>query len=501
MGSVKCRLAAFLLVACTAAGAFASGFETSAVGVKGRAMSGAFRAIADDWTAAYYNPAGYAFIYDNQFGANAAFVHHRHDLDPDLLWRGVGGEAEFESGVVSDRTLYNFHEILSNPSGGIAFRLPIWGESVLGFSIYQPFDYNVTWELFQMMPSYNDSIGVPGNQYVNNIDVVAFQVTFGREFIEDELAIGVGLQLLRADLLFNNLYLRDNPIKAVDPGSPLVRRPADKIIQWANNDGYGFGFGITVGGMYQINEDLKMGVTAKVPFDITVDGNANLSFIMPYNPTLINFDDTAGAFVPGQVSHLFASGANVVDTARFETDISLPPSFGIGFAYELGEKLTLALDAEYTLWSQFEGYEFAYTEHGGLTGPADTAALARDFFTADLAHKVEWDNAGKVSFGAMYDYSDLLTFMLGAGADQSPARNWGLWSPQFNDTGDKYTVSGGVQFSFERWDVGLAGSFTTMPTEEGTQRVDLDGDGELDNMPGVYGGETFETVLSVIHRF
>jgi len=501
MGSVKCRLAAFLLVATVASGAYAGGFGISAVGVKGRAMSGAFRAIADDWTAAYYNPAGYAFIYDNQIGANASFLHHRDELDADLVWRGVDGNQEYASGVVSDRTLYNFHEILSNPSGGIAFRLPIWGESVVGFSIYQPFDQNVSWELFQMMPTYNDSVTIPGNQYVNNLDVVAFQVTFGREFIPDELALGIGVQLLRADLIFNNVYLRENPIMAIDPNSPLVRRPGDRIVQWANNDGFGFGFGLTAGGLYRVNENLSIGVTASLPFDITIDGDATLSYIMPYDPTLLNFDDTANAFVPGQVSYLFASGANVVDSADFETKISLPPSIGIGLAYNVNEKLTLSLDAEYTFWSQFEGYEFMYSNHMGLRGPADTSALARDFFTADQAHKVDWKNTGKIALGARYFLNDMFTLMAGVADDQSPAADWGLWSPQFNDTGDKITASGGVLVSFERWDLGLAGSYTVMPDESGLDRVDLNGDGAIDNMPGRYGGQSIETVLSVVHRF
>lgn len=501
MGSVKCRLAAFLLVACTAAGTYASGFEVSSVGVKGRAMSGAFRAIADDWTAAYYNPAGYAFIYDNQFGANAAFVHHRHELDPDMLWRSPGGTSAYESGVISDRELYNYHEILSNPSGGIVFRVPLWGESVIGFSIYQPFDYNLGWELFKVMPTYNSEVSLNTTQYLNNIDVVAFQVTFGREFVEDQLALGIGVQLLRADVLFNHVFLRENPIRQLDPQSPLVRRPADRIVQWSNNDGYGFGLGLTVGGLYQINEDLKLGVTARLPFEISIDGETYQDFIMPYNPTLLNNGDSGTAIVPGQVDYLFASGDVIVDTADFESDLSLPPSVGIGLAYNVTEKLTVALDAEYTFWSQFEGLQFVYSNHRGLTGPADTAALANDFFTAPMAQNVDWDNTGKVMLGMHYRHNDLLTMMLGGSADQSPARSSGIFSPQFNDTGDKYTVSGGLLFSLERWDLGIAGAYTMLPSEDSYEKVDLDGDGALDNMPGLYSGDTFETTLSVVHRF
>ncbi|MFQ6009480.1 MAG: hypothetical protein ACE5K8_11085, partial [Candidatus Zixiibacteriota bacterium] len=119
---------------------FASGFGNSGVGAKAIGMAGAFRAVADDWTAAFYNPAGYAYVLDNQLGGNSAFVHFRNEVIPNYRWGGL-----YESGVFNDQSLYNYHEILSLPSAGFIVRLPVWGETVFGLSAYQPFDYNVTW--------------------------------------------------------------------------------------------------------------------------------------------------------------------------------------------------------------------------------------------------------------------------------------------------------------------------------------------------------------------
>ena len=66
---------------------------------------------------------------------------------------------------------------MSNPSGGILFRLPFWGETVFGFSGYQRFDNNVTWTLYDPIPSYSDSVSLPDDQYRTNLDVVSFQLT------------------------------------------------------------------------------------------------------------------------------------------------------------------------------------------------------------------------------------------------------------------------------------------------------------------------------------
>ncbi len=95
----------------------ASGFESPGIGLKARGMAGAFRAVADDWTAAFYNPAGYANLYDNQLGANLSLVHLRDEITPNYRWGGV-----WPTGIVNDRPLYNLHEITSNPSSGFAVR-------------------------------------------------------------------------------------------------------------------------------------------------------------------------------------------------------------------------------------------------------------------------------------------------------------------------------------------------------------------------------------------
>ncbi|MBD3256931.1 hypothetical protein GF377_00765, partial [candidate division GN15 bacterium] len=127
--------------------AWASGFETTGLGTTARGMGGAFRAVANDWTAAYYNPAGYAFIYDNQLGGNVAFFHNRHQIIPDYAARDDFGNP-YGWGIVNGQEVYNFHRVHNNPAGGAVARLPIWGETVFGFSIYQPFDYNIAWRMY-----------------------------------------------------------------------------------------------------------------------------------------------------------------------------------------------------------------------------------------------------------------------------------------------------------------------------------------------------------------
>ena len=94
MGIVKFSVTILIIFALLSPGLGASGFQNSGIGTQAMGMAGAFRAIANDWTAAYYNPAGYASINDNQLGATLGIVHLRNELIPDYRF----GD-QFESGI------------------------------------------------------------------------------------------------------------------------------------------------------------------------------------------------------------------------------------------------------------------------------------------------------------------------------------------------------------------------------------------------------------------
>ncbi len=471
------------IVTLCSSGANASGFEISGIGSKAMGMGGAFRAIADDWTAAYYNPAGYAKIFDSQYGASNGFLHNRFEVTPNYLWGG-----QYESGIYNDQINYNNHEILSNPSGGLVTRLPYFGEIGVGLSVYQLFDENNTWNLYDFPLAYNSQLKLPNDQYSINLDVVAFQFTLAKEFMDDKLSLGIGLQLLRADLVYSNVYFRDNPFDEIN------FRPFEKITQWNKNDGNGYGFGVNLGMLYNVSEKFNIGLNARVPFAITLTGASSLEY---YMPLIQNID----SIQPGTPGHLFVAGNKIIDEADFETELKLPTSFGFGLAYQLTEKLLVSVDAEYTLWSNYEGFNFLYTNHSGLIGAADTSQFVNDFLTADVSDLVEWENTGKVALGLKYDFNEYFTLLGGGSVDQSPSRENSLLTPQFVDTGDKQTFSGGLIWHYRQYDLGFVTSYTSYPDLSSSDLVDANSDGLFDNMNGFYKAESYETVFSFIYRF
>ena len=481
-----------VIIALLSPGLAAGGFENAPFGIQARGMAGAFRAVADDWTAAYFNPAGYARLQDNQLGGTIGLIHLRHELNPDYRLGGI-----YELGFFNDQVNYNKHEVYSNPSGGFLARLPIMGEIVAGFSIFQPFDNNITWTLYELPLAYNDSLTLPDDQFSNNLDVVSFQLTLAKELVEEKVSFGLGLQVLRADLIYTTLLFRDNPYE----GTPLAVRPWDKITEWNHNDGNGWGFGLRAGLMFDLTEKLNLGLTGNLPFDITLEGTSKLEYYMPLNSDLVGLGSTDGEdYDPGTPEYLFASGTKIVDTADFEAKLKLPASMAMGLAYSVSERLLIALDAEYTFWSSYDGLDLTFSNHRGLTGAADTSALVRDFLTADVAYPVDWKNSARVALGARYHFRDMLTVLAGWALDQSPAGETGNLSPQFIDTGDKRTFSSGIIYHYDRWDFGLAGSYTKYP-DLTVSADDSDSDGLPDYMTGQYKADIYETFLSFNYRF
>ncbi|MBU0982412.1 MAG: outer membrane protein transport protein [candidate division Zixibacteria bacterium] len=477
----------------------ASGFENTGLGTTARGMGGAFRAVADDWTASYYNPAGYAYVVDNQLGGNIGLFSNRHEITADYVEYDALGNP-YGWGMVNDQSIYNFDRILNNPAAGFVVRLPIWGETVFGLSGFQRFDYSIGWRFYSPeatdFRAYNDSADAwaPSDHYRNDLDVVAFQVTASRTFMEEKMSLGLGLQLLRADLVFADMTLRDNPMDGF-----ISARPYDRVPEFTNNQGSGYGFGLNFGMMYRLNEKLNFAITAQWPFDITLDGTTDFRYIMPSNPLqrdLVNMS---------QEELLYVSGELVNFQSDFETKLKLPPSMSLGLAYDVTEKLTVALDAEYTLWSRYEGFEFAYSNFVNLPTWVDTNGtrytIAEDFLTTDLSNPTEWDNAGKIALGMRYHLNDVVTLLGGGSADQSPSRNTAQITPHFVDTGDKYSFNGGVVFHINQWDLGIVQSYISYPDRSISDFTDLNDDGVFDNFPGDYKADTYETVLSITHRF
>jgi len=494
MGFFRFAAVLSLLLILSVPTVFGNGFIYDGLGVKARGMGGAFRAVADDWSAAYYNPAGYGWMPDNMLAGNIDIFHNRYSVTPNILW-----DETYPSGYYNDIEHYNLHRTENVPQAGIVFRLPVLEETVFGLSIMQTFDQNQSWSGvfgFDQVEAYGVR-ELPATQFENNLDVIAFQLTAARTFSDDKLSVGVGLSVLRADLRFTNLLQRQNPLLNDEELSQYVDRPYENILEWTQNDGYGIGFGYRLGLMYKPDEKITLGLTYAGKSSVDIDGDNASVYFMPSNATLIDQNSTSW-FPTNEVYHFFA-GDNINTVAGFETTLDIPGTIGGGISFQATEKLLLALDAEMVFWSQFEGFDFAYSEFSGLQ---DTSFhyINDSLIRKDYSFPVDWDNTMRVMVGASYQAKSFMELRAGFGFDQTPYTE-DTGNLLFVDLGDKYYFSGGVGFDIGFWRIEVAGVYTHQPDLTVESAEDLNNDGIVDNFTGTYTADNFQTLLGFSYRF
>lgn len=467
------------------------GMEIPGVGAKAKGMGGAYRAIAEDWSAAYYNPAGLFYVTESQFTINESITHFRYKYTPDVTYGGY--PVGFYDGAI-----HNKYEVLTNPMAGAYFRLPISGkQQTFGFSIFQTFDKNLTWDVMQPL---NTGSTLPTEQIEHNFDAVAINLSTAVELQEGKLAAGISAGVLRCDLNYGGFFLRRNP---ADPAAPyysqIASRPNDLIAQWQRADGYGWGFNMRAGLMYKASPNLTVGISGALPSKVTIQGNARLLYYMP--------DDTAYNSRPDvrpnidSLNYILTSGVQYSTDARFTTSVQLPAQVGIGAAYLVNEKLTVTGDLQYTLWSYFKGYRFSYRF------PSEQLvynSVLNTWMKQAMAVPVDWKNTLRGAIGLEYMYSDVVRLRAGYASDQTPVEE-GTLHPAFYDSGLRHSLNVGLGLVFERFIIEVATEYGRFDKSTESGNRDLAGDstpdGVVDNLPGTYEGGAFETIAQFTIRF
>jgi len=471
--------------------AWGGGIGISAVGAKAKAMGGAYRAIADDWSAAYYNPAGLFYTSENQLTFNEVITHYRATYSPNVSYGGY--DVGYYEGEIHTR-----YKVLTNPTMGGYFKLPLGGKDIVaGLAIFQPFDNNMSWQVFQ---SLNNYASLPGQQIEHNFDALAVNLVTAVELIEDKLSVGISAGVLKGDLAFGNFYLRPNPLSEDSAfHSQVASRPNDLITEWQKSEGDGFSPNFRAGMLLKATPKLNLGLTYAMKSTVTVEGD---SYLFYYMPDISDYHTRSEVRTdPASLGFILSSGASYTGEASFKTEVVLPAQIGAGMSYQLNDRLLVAGDLEYTLWSDFKGYRFDYTfKDSAIT----LNSYMNDWMAQDMVVPVDWKNTIKGSLGLQYQYSEVVRLRAGYIADQSPVEQ-GTLNPIFFDPGLKHTFSVGLGLVFENVILDLATGYTAYPesSETGNKDIESDGayDGIVDNMAGTYSGSALESILQFTVRF
>jgi len=471
---------ALALIAVFATDLLAGGYSALGIGARARGMGGAFRAVADDWSAVYYNPAGLAKIEQSQLNWTLDLNNLRPAYDPDVSIDGY----EFGYPTTGERYPDDIIAWSPNMAGVVVgpFGLPL----TAAFAIFEPFDENVTWDLYRFLPAY-DTINskLPEYDFIFDFDVIDFHASFAKSFMEDRLHLGCGFSLLRGDLYTGRIYHEPNEL-----GYPYDIRPYEYFVTSSVSDAYGFGFGADVGILFDVNDKISVGANYRTKSTLKMDGDIIQSL---YTPDSREYQNS----IPYTEEKLDTLFSGHTFTAKHEGDIemTMPSEFGLGVSVRPSETVTLAADVKFTQWSELEDLDIEYTMINGMTGWSNIDAML-----TSLSYPYQWDDAVRFSAGIESQVKDNIIVRGGYSYDQSPVPD-DQATPLIIDTGDSHHIAGGLSYFYNKFEFAVTGEIVSMPDRDVDDLTDINDDGIWDNLNGTYTNTSYNASFSVTLRF
>lgn len=458
--------AVLFLFVCSVPSFAGGGFALPGVGSKALNMGGAFRGLADDWSAAFWNPAGLAYLPNSEFTMNLYTLSFRPEYTPDFILGESGYSYSFgfpeETYYPEDRSFFlpsfsGFHKFAQYEGfiGGVAFFVPYKLES--------------RWDLYEPPQGYDNDVPYPRFDHATDILVWDLHPTVAKTFMEDKLSLGLGLSVQRADFGMRRTVLVRTPL-----GYP---RPYDFWPLDARMETDGWGIGFNAGILYKASSKLQLGLSYQSPVDIDLEGDLELEMYLPFIP---------GSEIEGGTAY-YKDGA-------FKTTLPLPGEIGVGLMYRPTEKLTLTTDISSVNWSRLE---FLDSKDMTITaGQLDTIYLN----VREAEFPFNWDNITKFSLGGEYILREGLFLRGGYFFEQSPIpdETFTLLIP---DVGDKHSFNVGLSYQVNSFEFGYDYQLVAHKKREVSVLEDTNGDERFDNMPGTYKMFFHSSGLCFTYRF
>ncbi len=443
------------------------GFALPGVGSKALNMGGAFRGLADDWSAAFWNPAGLAYLPNSEFTMNLYTLNFRPEYTPKINLGEAGYSYSFgypnETYYPEDRAFflpsfsgfYKFTQI-EGFTGGVAF--------------YVPYKLESQWDLYKPPSGFDNDVPYPKFEHRTDILIWDVHPTVAKSFMEGKLSLGLGLSIQRSDFELRRTVL----VPTIIYPRPYDFVPVDAYMK---TDGWGVGF--NAGILYKVSPKLQFGFSYQSPVDIDLSGSINLEMYFPDIPT--SESEIRGGTYP------YRDG-------DFETTLPLPGEVGVGVMYKPIEKLTLTCDISSVNWSRLE---YLDTKDMTLTsGEQDTIYLG----VRDAKIQFNWDNIVKFSLGGEYILKEGLFIRGGYFFEQSPIPD-NTFTLLIPDVGDKHSFNVGLSYQIDSFEFGYDYQLVTHKKREVKTIEDVNGDGRFDNMPGDYKMLFHCSGLSFTYRF
>ncbi|HPG38524.1 MAG TPA: outer membrane protein transport protein [bacterium] len=344
---------------------FSAGIDLTGVGAKAQALGGNFRAVADDWSAMNWNPAGMVFSKGFTVGMSSELITPVVGYTAGHI--KIGTESKQFSTTI-DEEVKNESRTFFVPSGGIYYST---GKYAFGLGVWAPFGLGAKWDMLHTQ-SYNKTY--PEFDYDDEMQIVDIHPTFAYK-INDKFSVGLGASIIMATIEIQKPNFTPNPyvfnpalaqIAAAIQATGALNSQYNHLLTDTKLEGDGGGFGFNIGAMYKATEDLSIGASLQYYNDLKLDGTVNAKTYFADNavahqtilagvkPTL-DAMLAGGLLTPDQYGVMlnYYSGASMDKTKdqKVKADMPLPMRAGIGVAYTGITNLLISADLAWTQWS------------------------------------------------------------------------------------------------------------------------------------------------------
>ncbi len=367
-----------LLVAATSL-VFAGGYQVNEHGARAMGMGGAFVATASDASAVFFNPAGLAF----QKGFNVL----------------LGGTAIMPATSFTSTTPVLAEQKMKSqtffpPNFYASYNMD---DLTFAVGVFAPYGLGTEWEATWS-----------GRHSAVKTDLQAIYINPSVAYrFSDQFAVGVGFSYITGTAKLNR---RQRTFSTLVPAP--TPSATDGIV---NLEGDGSGFTFNAGLLYKASEDLSIGASYRHVAKIKYEGTV----------TFTNMQALA-SFFPGGTGSV---------------EIPMPSNLQAGLAYNLSKDLTVALDAQYVLWSAYDKLTIMVP-----TGPAAPAPLGGQPLQATSTTAKDWEDALLLRVGGEYRM-DKLSLRAGFIYDATPQPDKSV-EPMLPDANRiEFTVGAGYMVS------------------------------------------------------
>ncbi len=469
-----------------------NGTQIGAVGARALGMGGSFRGLANDWSAAYFNPAGLTQMEGKwTFGFSGAYIMPRGSHTPHPF---PAQNLPFSGYYTNEREAVKRN--FPVPALGIFFKPS--DAFVVGLGVYAPNGLGAGFDVMTIPASYGNTTGFSReDEHYSDHMVINIQPTFALK-VSDFLSVGLGLSYMWGKMDLNMGMLAYNPAAAnwaalqgmvalavgggaLPPGTTLGALTADQyrlateLGAATSGSAYGANFGL----LFTFSDQFQMGLNARYNTDLKLSGDLTQTYIMHGdaaklavlgNPALAPYFAGAG-IDQTEIAGLF-SGQNVkiLDAAEMEADLPMPMEIGGGIAFRPSPKLTITADAKWTNWAKWDKITIRPTG-------AD-----------ELELHLNWENTIEVMAGieAMLFENNGNQFFVRGGfyTVDTPVPDETL-NPTLLDPARRFGITGGLGMNFGGISIDAAVEYV-MFGEKDVTTYGFDATGIQDNYAGLY---------------